>query len=313
MTQPSWRWTRFLFVSGIRVYLTMIAVSVLAWLLLSLSPGSAAERAARAKGVLPADDSALGSQLRADLISRVGHIHGLDTGVRRQLETVAKGAARFDFGRSWRTGASVRRLVFDVSLKTFALIALGLVSALLVGLGLASLSLGFGTFSMLGAGAIALLLITPPVWLALLGMRIGGGETHWSIAIACVATIPTAIIARHARAHWQQSSVANWARALRARGVDERAIRWRYSLRLAVPSLSALFPGLIGYSLGAAMVIETVFGIRGLGATLAESSQVGDAPVVVAVLAIGAIAISVASVVAKGLAIYSDPRLEVNL
>ena len=307
-------WSFFFVTSAVRVFATMILVGVAAWMLLGLSPGSAAERAARAKGVLPADDSAISGPLRADLIARVGRAHDLERSVPHQLTALAADLAQFDLGRSWRTGESNTRVVFGAAAKTFALSAAALMLAFACGLGLAGLSrrrqTGRSWSSSLASLAISVMLVTPPVWIALVGLSFSrDGDPNISVAVLALATIPTAIVARHLTALWDGQSVTPWVRALRARGLAEHTIVLRHGLRVGGPRLVALAPSLVGYCLGAAMVIETVFGVRGLGAMLTDASQLGDAPVVSAVLAVSALAISLASVFASAVARLCDPRI----
>src|SRR5690606_31291053 len=78
------------------------------WILAEAAPGSAAERAARAAGVLPADDGAVPPGLRAEILARVAAEHELERPAAARIARRLVRLAAADLGRSWRDGAAVR-------------------------------------------------------------------------------------------------------------------------------------------------------------------------------------------------------------
>lgn len=293
-----------------RIALVAVLVSVAATAIVELSPGSAGERAAKAAGVLPADDSHMPSELRAQIVSRVADIHGLDASVAARAARRVSNLFCGEFGRSWRTGAEIRGPLVRASIRTFTLIGLSLLVALFLGLASASMVVARGGVSgtVVEIG-VALTLVTPPVWLALVLLGLVGAQLSWPLAVISMAMLPAALVSRHAIAALGTSARAPHAIAARARGVSTGRLVVVHGAREIGASLAALAPGIVGYLIGASMVIERVFGLRGLGNALADAAAIGDAPVVISAVIIAAVAVAATDMLARAVARACDPRL----
>jgi ABC-type dipeptide/oligopeptide/nickel transport system permease component len=306
-----------------RVVLATAAVGAIGWLLAEAAPGSPGERAALAAGVLPADD-AIPAALREALIAEVAARHRLDRPIGARLGGHLADLVVLDLGTSWRDDRPVADLVAAAAAPTLVTAALALLLAIGLGVGLAitaALAPG-GPRDRAIAAACALGLAVPVAWLALAALAaLAAGRpfaiappSGWGTALAPVlpaavlAVAPAMVIARHGRAALLDAVAAPWAIAARARGVDGRRLIAHHALRVAAPLLVALLPGVGAYLLGASLVSERVFGVRGLGALLAEAAARGDAPVVVGVAMVAAATIAVLAVVADALTAALDPR-----
>jgi peptide/nickel transport system permease protein len=126
---------RALAVAAVRAGAVLLAIAIAAWCCAEAAPGSPAERAARAAGVLPADDSAVPAATRAAIVAQVAATHGLDRSRGARLAAFVRGAAVFDFGRSWRDGAPVRGRVASALGATLRLLVLALLLAIGAGIG----------------------------------------------------------------------------------------------------------------------------------------------------------------------------------
>jgi peptide/nickel transport system permease protein len=316
-------WVRVIGAFG-RIAVAVAGVAAVAWLLAEAAPGSSAERAARAAGVLPPDDSPVPAALRRDLLARVAERHGLDRPVAVRVAVRVGALVRLDFGRSWVDDAPVRDRLVRAAAPTLWLVALALLLGLSFGLiaGALAASRPRGALDLALAAAAALALAVPPVWLAMVGLRaLAAGHPFallppggWGSAAAAVlpvftlALVPAFVIARHARAALVEAAATPWALATRARGVSRARLVWKHGLRVAAPVLAPLLPVLVAYLLGAVLVIERVFGIHGLGDLLVAAAARGDAPTVVGVAVVAGALVAVASAVADGIRVLADPR-----
>lgn len=290
-----------------RIALAAAAVAVAAQLLIAAAPGSPGERAARAAGILPPDDSAIPGALRADLVSRIEARFELDRPLAIRVAASIADLAGGDFGRSWASGRPVRGELARGARLTLPLIAAALVLAGLLGVAAAAAR---GRARFAAAAAVSAALVAPPVWIGLLLLDAGAGGAPALAAVATLALLPAAVVAHHAAASLAALEASPWALAARARGVSERRLLWRYGSRELGAELAPLVPVLCGYLLGASMIVERVFGLRGLGALLADASGRGDAPVVVGVAVLAAVVVAVAGAAARALRRRCDPRPE---
>ncbi len=307
-----------------RAVAIVFAVAVVAWLCSEAAPGAPGERAARAAGLLPADDSAVPAETRAAIVAEVAHAHGLDRSGPRRFARFIGGVLVFDFGRSWRDGASVRRRVGRALARTAALVAVALACAIAFGIGAAFAGARRpGKVLDVGlSGVAAIAVAVPAAWVGLIALRTfaygspwrwmptGGLESlsAWVLPVFTLAVVPAFIMARYARAAVLEATRAPWAVAAVARGMSRPQLLQK-ALRTSAASLTAVSETLVVYLLGASVVVERVFDIKGLGHLLVDASARGDAPVVIGVTVAAGAVMAVASL-ASGLARSRlDPRL----
>jgi len=308
-----------------RALAVLVAVAVLAWLCAEAAPGTPGERAARAAGLLPADDSGVSAEVRAGIVAEVAHQHRLDRPMIVRLARFVGGLALLDLGRSWRDGGSVRARVGRAAAPTLVLVVGALLVAIALGLGIAVAAVeraGSRTDRAL-SGLAAIAIAIPPAWIALLALRTFATGSPWRwlptggfdtlgaavLPVLSMAAVPAFVLARFARAELLRAERAPWAVAVRARGATRRRVILVHALRASLAGLVAVGTNLVAYSLGASLVIERVFGIHGLGSLLLDASARGDAPVVVGVAVCAGALLALASVGADAAQRALDPRL----
>jgi peptide/nickel transport system permease protein len=306
---------------ALRVVVTVIGIAVVAWLLAEGAPGSTAERAARVAGVLPADDSAVSEATREMIIDSTAQRYDLERSVPSRIIGYVGGLAVGDFGVSWRDGSPVSAKLGAATTTTGLLVLLALLAAAAAGIGFAVASARSPASRFdIAIGAIGALAISlPPVWIGLLLVRtfaLGrpfswfdyGGSSASLLPVLTLALVPAFVLARPARWALISAAAEPWATAATARGVSRSRLISVHCLRASAPTLIVLFPILVAYALGAAVVIENLFGIDGLGALVLDASARGDAPVVVGVAVVAAIFVALASMVADVASGALDPR-----
>ena len=92
------------------------------------------------------------------------------------------------------------------------------------------------------------------------------------------------LVARLTRSSMLEVLGQEYVSAARAMGVAERIIVWKDALRNALLPVVTVLGVQTGFLLGGSVVVETVFGIPGLGRLLVESFTIRDYPVTIGVM-----------------------------
>lgn len=295
----------------------LFGASVVIFLLLRFSPGDPAEVILAQHG-----DYAVDRETVAQLRQAWGLDLTLPTQYGRWLGQVARG----DFGRSFATN----RPVSDLLLERLPATLLLTVGALLVGLIVAT---PFGILSAVRAGGaldgacrlVALAGVSMPgFWLSLLlvwtfSIRLGwlpaiGGGTarHLILPTIALAAGVAATQTRLIRASLLEVLGQPYVDVARAKGLSERLVIVRHSLRNAlIPAVTALALS-VGGLLGGAAVIETVFSYPGLGKLAVDSIGSRDYPVIQAYVLLMTVVFVVSSLLVDAAYSLLDPRIRLG-
>ncbi|MFN8532378.1 MAG: ABC transporter permease [Dehalococcoidia bacterium] len=107
---------------------------------------------------------------------------------------------------------------------------------------------------------------------------------HSILPALALALSQVGIIARLTRSSMLEVINQEYITAARAFGVSERELIWRDALRNALLPVLTVLGVITGFLLGGSVVIESVFGIAGLGRLLVESFAQRDYPVTIGVM-----------------------------
>ncbi len=107
-------------------------------------------------------------------------------------------------------------------------------------------------------------------WLPVLGMGsisqgIGDVIRHMVLPCFCLATIPTATFSRITRSSILESIHGDSIRALRARGIKESVVIWKYALKSALPPVVTVLGLQLAGCFAGAILTETIFAWPGMG------------------------------------------------
>jgi peptide/nickel transport system permease protein len=94
---------------------------------------------------------------------------------------------------------------------------------------------------------------------------------HMILPAVALGTIPMAIIARMTRSSLLEVLGQDYVRTARAKGLTERLVLFRHSLRNALLPVVTVIGLSLGALLSGAILTETIFNLTGLGKTLVES------------------------------------------
>lgn len=226
---------------------------------------------------------------------------GLDQPLVVQYLIWLKAVFSGDLGVSITSGQAVLPLIlerFSVSL-TIVLSAVLLAALIAVPLGMLA---AWKQDSFLDLGLVTsatLLLSVPGFWMGLLLLYVFGLELGWLpvvgyvpfgedfgkalayvvLPIATLVLHESGVIIRMARASTIEVLRLDYIAHARAKGLSERAVLWRHTLRNAFAPTWTLIGLILGNLLGGIAVIETVFTIPGIGRLMVDSIYARDYPV----------------------------------
>jgi peptide/nickel transport system permease protein len=101
----------------------------------------------------------------------------------------------------------------------------------------------------------------------------------------------------------------DYLRTARSKGLGERAVIVVHALRNALIPLYTIFGLLVGGLVGGTLIIETIFGIPGLGQLGFEALFARDYPVIMALTLLAAGSFVVANLLIDVGYVFLDPRI----
>ena len=256
---------------------------------------------------------------------------GLDQPIYLQYLAWLGGAVQGDLGVSWRLGTPVANLVTSAFLVSFQLSLLVLVISAVIGVpvGLIVGRRSGGALDSIVQSFNVVALATPVFWIGLM-LLFGVSEVFsWSpptiyvspfrsvadnlmillLPILSLAFLQIAAYAQFVRQHVIDALGQEYVRAARARGVPMRRLLMTHVLRNILVPLST-FMGLIFIQiLGGVVVIESIFGLPGLGRLLVNALNARDFPVVQGALLAVLVAAITVNLIVDLLYRAFDPRL----
>lgn len=268
---------------------TLLIASVAVYSALYLIPGDPVLALTGGRRLTPAQIATLREQ------------YGLDTGPVEGYFGWIAGVLRLDFGESLRFHTPVADLIgsrFAVSGPLMAYAA-----ALTIGIGLAVAIVSVwrgGLADRIGLLVTGIASSTPPfVWAVLLlivfsvGLgwfpAIGSGEGfvdrlhHLTMPAVALAISAFAALARIGRTSLLEELGREHVEVARSRGVPERLVLRRHVLRNALGPIVTLVALLLAGLFVGTAIVETAFGVEGVGSLLVQSVARRDLPVVQAI------------------------------
>lgn len=272
----------------------------------------------------------LGQHQNEEVRQRIRARLGLDDPLAVQYLRYVEGiVTRLDFGESFRyRNTSVRELLAKRIPVSFQLNLAAIIITLGVGIpvGLfAALRQGTGWDNVVVAVALAFqslpVFITAPVLLLVFALYLdllptGGWGGFFSPKIvmpAVVMGVPgIAIVVRLVRASVLDVLGQDYIRTARAKGLNERVVRYRHILRNAMIPVVTSFGFTIAGLAGGTFIVEIYFGIPGVGLFAIESLFQRDYPVLMAFAIITTTLFMLANLVVDLMYPLLDPRIRLG-
>ena len=232
-------------------------------------------------------------------------------------------AVQGDFGTSYRTSNPVVEELAARLPNTILLSVVAMFFAILVGIPLGVISAthqysAVDNVSMVGA---LFGVSMPNFWLGLMLIVIFASGLGWfpssnfdswkSIVLPAVtlSVNSLAMITRMTRSSMMETIRQDYIRTARAKGLKESAVTIKHALRNAMIPIVTTVGLQFGFSLGGAVLVETVFAWPGIGRLLVECIKLKDTPVVVACVLVLATMFSIINLCIDILYAFLDPRI----
>lgn len=308
-----------------------LGILVLSFLMLKLAPGEPI--------VIQQDLQVRQSEVQRETLRK---LYGLDKPVYEQFGIWLWRAVRLDFGRSYMPDG---RLVID-KIRERIPITLGLnvlelliTLFLAVPLGILSATRQYSVFDNLMTLFVFVGFATPDFWFALLLMILFGVQLGWLpmsglrslnfeylpfwsqvwdilshlILPVLVASFGgLAFLSRLMRGSLLEVIRQDYVRTARAKGLTDRDVIYKHAVRNAVIPVVTLLGLMVPGLLGGSVIIETVFGIPGMGQLFVQSAYSRDEPVIMALVVIGASLSLLGNILADISYGLVDPRIRVS-
>ena len=135
------------------------------------------------------------------------------------------------------------------------------------------------------------------------------GIYHLTLPAIALAIGALAVLTRVTRQSTIEASARDHVEVARMRGLPEGYILTRHIFRNAVPPVVTMVGVILASMLAGTVVVETVFGLSGIGSLLIDAIDTSDLPVTQAVLMLMVIAYIVATLLTEVVNRIADPRL----
>lgn len=230
---------------------------------------------------------------------------GLDRPFLEQYREWLGDAVTGDFGSSYYTGRSVATTVADRFPVSFSLVVVGIILTALISIvfGMTAAIRGGWTdrvlqvvsvvgFSLPNFFLAMILILTFAInrsWFPATGyVPLADDPVDWAkslvLPVTALAISATASASQQIRGAVRDVLELDFVRTLESRGVSRRSILFRHVLRNAAPpALTVLSLQFIAL-LGGTVIIEQVFGLRGLGSLTVQSALDSDIPQLMAIV-----------------------------
>lgn len=297
----------------------LFCVSVISFTLLRLAPGDPARLRA-------------GLDASPEVVQATRERLGLDRNVFVQYFDWLGGLFQGDLGTTYGSGAPVTELIGDRFPVTLQLAIVAMLITVLVGipLGVAA-AVWKDSLADHAVRFISLVGMSVPGFVVGLGFVFAFGWywpnvmpysgfvrftedpaaslQHTILPAIALALPPIALVARMTRASLIETLNQDYIESARASGVNGIAIVWVDALRNALLPVVTILGVITGTTLGGSVVVETVFGIPGMGSLLIDSFESRDYPIVIGVLLLVATVFVVINLLVDVLYGVLNPRI----
>ena len=291
----------------------VLAVSFVAFLVLTLAPGDPARLM-------------LGDNATADGIAQLRREYGLDQPLVIQYGAFLWSALHGDLGRSFATHVPVSQELMRHFGYTLELSSAAFALALLLGvpLGILAAVRRNTVFDHVVRLAVLVFVSVPVFWFGILLIYLFSVNLHWlpstgsssvqAIVLPAVSlsAYSLALLVRMTRASMLEVLGQEYLRTAFAKGLRTRAVVLRHALRNALIPIVTLTGLQVGFLMTGAVLVETVFAWPGLGKYLVDAFFGRDYPVIRACILLFSVIFLVVNLVVDALYVAIDPRIRVR-
>jgi glutathione transport system permease protein len=259
----------------------LLCVSLFSFGFVRLLPGDPAR-------LLAGPDATLGE------VQLIRQSLGLDKPLWQQYATYIGQTVQGRLGNSSRTSQPVATVIGERFMPTLLLTVFAMVWSTIFGVAIGVISgVKRGRWQDQAGMVLAVSGISfPAFWLGLLLIDLFAVRLHWLptggdegwrsylLPSFTLGVAVAAVMARFTRSAFVEVAGEDYVRTARMKGVPERLVVWKHTLRNALIPVITMAGLQFGFLLGGSIVIETVFAWPGLGRLLVDSVSYRDYPVI---------------------------------
>lgn len=162
------------------------------------------------------------------------------------------------------------------------------------------------------SGIIATIGSTTPGLRGDMWFQILDGFAHLILPTIALALVSIAAYTRYARSSLLEVMNQDYVRTARAKGLTERTVVVRHAMRNALIPIATIIAFDIGALIGGAVITETIFAWKGMGALFVDGLNAGDVNLVMGFFVVTGILAVVFNLIADLLYSALDPRIRVS-
>jgi peptide/nickel transport system permease protein len=144
------------------------------------------------------------------------------------------------------------------------------------------------------------------------GGNIGPWIGHMILPWITLATVQAAVYTRLMRGQLLSTLGEDYIRTARAKGLSERRVIFRHGVRAALTPVVSQLGVDVGSLLGGVIVVETVFGLGGIGEVSVQAIDTDNLPVIIGFVLLAAAFVVVANIIVDLLYAVLDPRVRIS-
>ena len=263
---------------------------------------------------------------------------GLNEPIMVQYWHFIDGLLHFNLGYSYFTQQSVNTMLKQDLPPTASVVIGGVILWLIAGLAVGIVSATrarslFDRFSAVAVligislptfvvGELLLLIVFVPLnqhgfhwiqdqWVSPSTAGVGPWIGHMILPWITLATVQAAIYTRLTRGQLLDVLGEDYMRMARAKGLSERRVIFRHGVRAALTPVVSQLGVDIGQLLGGVIVVETVFGLNGLGQVSVQAIDTDNLPVIIGFVVLAAAFVVVANIIVDLVYALLDPRVRI--
>lgn len=318
---------------------TLIAITIVTFLISRLAPGDPAELKAGIGGA--GGDRVANKQITEDMVKMIREQWNLDKPVPVQYALWLGDVVTLNFGKSFKDNAPVIDKIVERIPLTLSMNLVSLLIAYIIAIPLGIYSAAHpGTFfDRFSTTTMFMLYSLPTFWIATLGIifltspeylpifppsglysneyseswgfldRLSDIGWHLAMPMMIYTYTSFAYISRQMRGSMLEVIRQDYIRTARAKGLGERVVIYKHALRNSLIPIVTLLAGLLPGLIGGSVVVESIFTLPGMGLLGYQAVLERDYPIVMAILTIGAVLTMIGVLIADLMYSVIDPRI----
>ena len=330
------------------IFPTLLGISLVCFLVIVTAPGGPLEQKLaqmRFAGAMGSGGAAAGSGgeygVSQEVVEALKKQYGFDKPLPVQYLIWLKNIVTFDFGDSFSTEEPVIQMIAErvpVSLQ-FGLISLFLTYIVCVVLGVKMAIRNGSAFDAGASVALIILYSIPPLMLGiLLKVFLAGGTWldwfplgdlysdmyfekgfwgraldrahHFVLPLLCYMAGAFTVLTQLMKNSLLEEIGQDYARTAKAKGLSQRAVVYRHTLRNALIPLATSLGNILGVFLTGSLIIEKIFSINGIGLLAFDSAIARDYNVLMALIVIQSFLFLAGRLLSDALYMAVDPRID---